>query len=298
MERINDIRIDKINKKRGTSKKCCICCNCCYSKCCEVTRFILFAFICLSVIGVEYSYYEKYSPESSSSKNNTKILNDFIYNNNTNNNSEGKGLAEEIGTIIGYIISFPLILFASFISVGIYSCLLMYSFINRTYIMDDFFYGKNCSDNLSLIYSVDKLCGSMISLFYLGTLFYITAVKKETFNIREDSPYIFLNLLKIPHIQVVLYLIYAFILFCCIITKVFEKITIKLCSYRCCCKFCKKGFPIDICDECSFEPRDKESCCRKLLEGNRQKYIEKGLEEENMLLNNINNSGYYQMPNN
>ena len=38
-------------------------------------------------------------------------------------------------------------------------------------------------------------------------------------------------------------------------------------------------------------PSDKESCCRKLLEGNRKKYIEKGREEEIRLLN-INESTY------
>ena len=36
---------------------------------------------------------------------------------------------------------------------------------------------------------------------------------------------------------------------------------------------------------------DKESCCRKLLEGNRKKYIENGREEEIRLLN-INENTY------
>ena len=166
--------------------------------------------------------------------------------------------------------------------------------------MDDFFYGKNCSDNLSLIYSVDTLCGSMISLFYLGTLFYITVVKKETFNIREDSPYIFLNLLKIPHIQVVLYLRYAFILICSLITMLLEKIPIKFSLCRCCCcECCKKRikFDIYICDECSFGPIDKNSCLEKHLERKRQRYIEKGLEEEGMILNNSYSSEYHQIDN-
>lgn len=306
LERINNIRIEKINIKRGLSSNCCICCKCCKSRCCEITRFILFAFICLAVVSAEYSYYEKYSSESFSYKNNTKIFNDLIYNNDTKNDNDNSSNNETISIIAAYIIVCPLDIIANFVIFGFYIFLIFYSILNRKYISGDFFYGKNNSDNLNLIYSVNTLTGSIVALLYLGTLYYITMVKKEKYFIGKDNPYLFLDLLKIPHMQIVLYLRYIFILICCLITRVLEKINIQLIKCFFCCKFlfccnccskaCKKKIKIDICDECSFEPRDREPCCRKLLEGNRNKYIEKGKEEEIRLV--ISNDMNYYMLNN
>ena len=63
-------------------------------------------------------------------------------------------------------------------------------------------------------------------LFKNFILYYI--YKKEKFPIGKDNPNIFLNLLKIPHTQLVLYLRYGFILLCCLITRVKEKFSLNI----------------------------------------------------------------------
>jgi hypothetical protein len=102
--------------------------------------------------------------------------------------------------------------------------------------LGDFFYGKNSSDNLNLIYSVKALSGKMIALFYLGILTYFLFGKNEELPIGKENPYFFLDLLKIQHMKLILYLRYIFILLCAIITSMKEKIVIK-CN---CCKFLKR----------------------------------------------------------
>ena len=208
-------------------------------------------------------------------------MNDFINNNNTNNNSDLDNL-DERDKIIVFIIVYPIKLFSNFLVVGQYIYLIIYSLLNRTYITGDFFYGKNSSDNLNLIYSVNALSGKMIPLFYLGILNIILFEKKEKLPIGKDNPYFFLDLLKIPHMKQVLWFRYLFILICALITNMKDKIVIKCNS---CCKICKKGIAFNLCDEYNFESREKEPCCLKRLEGNRKEYIKKGREEEIRLLN-------------
>ena len=56
----------------------------------------------MAVVSAEYSYYEKYSSESFSYKNNTKIFNDLIYNNDTKIGSkEESGLNNRL-TLSGF----------------------------------------------------------------------------------------------------------------------------------------------------------------------------------------------------
>ena len=208
-------------------------------------------------------------------------MNDFINNNNTNNNSNWDNI-DERDRIIAFIILYPLRLFLYFLTVGVYITLIIYSLLNRTYITGDFFYGKNSSDNLNLIYSVNALSGKIIPLFYLGVLNIILFVKKEKLPIGKDNPYLFLNLLKIPHMKQVLWFRYGFILLCAIITNMKDKIVIKCNS---CCKIFKKGIVFNICDEYNFLPTEHEPCCLKLIEGDRKQYIKKGREEEIKLLN-------------
>ena len=284
LERINNIRIELI-KKKGNSKKSC-CYYCCNNRCCEITRYVLFIFICLLVVGIEYAYHRNFSPDFSS-YNNTKLFNDFINNNNTNNTSDWDS-SDESERIIAFIIVYPLRLFLNFLSVGQYICLIIYSLLNRTYITGDFFYGKNYSDNLNLIYSVNALSGIMIPLFYLQILNIVLFVKKDEFIARKDNRYIFLNLLKIPHTNLVLWLRYIFILLCALLTMMKDKIVIKCNS---CCKIFKKGIVFNICDEYNFLPTEHEPCCLKLIEGDRKQYIKKGREEEIKLLN-INENTY------
>ena len=128
----------------------------------------------------------------------------------------------------------------------------------------------------------------MIPLFYLQILNIVLFVKKEKFIIRKDNRYLFLNLLKIPHTSLVLWLRYIFILLCALITMMKDKIVIKCNSG---CKFFKKGIVFNICDEYNFLPTEHEPCCLKLIEGDRKQYIKKGREEEIKLLN-INENTY------
>ena len=83
---------------------------------------------------------------------------------------------------------------------------------------------------------MNALSGKMIALFYLGILNIILFEKKEKLPIGKDNPYLFLDLLKIQHMKLSLYLRYIFILLCAIITSMKEKIVIK-CN---CCKFLKR----------------------------------------------------------
>ena len=83
---------------------------------------------------------------------------------------------------------------------------------------------------------MNALSGKMIALFYLGILTYILFGKNEKLPIGKDNPYLFLDLLKIQHMKLSLYLRYIFILLCAIITSMKEKIVIK-CN---CCKFLKR----------------------------------------------------------
>ena len=85
---------------------------------------------------------------------------------------------------------------------------------------------------------MNALSGKMIALFYLGILTYILFGKNEKLPTGKDNPYLFLDLLKIPHMKLFSYLLYIFILLCAIITSMKEKIVIK-CN---CCKFFKKGY--------------------------------------------------------
>ena len=124
---------------------------------------------------------------------------------------------------------------------------------------------------------MNALSGKMIALFYLGILTYILFGKNEKLPIGKDNPYLFLDLLKIPHMKLVLYLIYIFILLCAIITSMKEKMSLNVTVVN----FLKRVIIINIYDEYNFMPSDKESCCRKLLEGNRKKYIEK-VEKKNL----------------
>ena len=94
--------------------------------------------------------------------------------------------------------------------------------------MGDFFYGKNSSDNLNLIYSVKALSGKMIALFYLGILTYILFGKNEELSIGKDNPYLFLDLLKIQHMKLILYLRYIFILLWAVIKEWKRKLSLNV----------------------------------------------------------------------
>ena len=114
----------------------------------------------------------------------------------------------------------------------------------------------------------------MNPLFYLNCLFYIVFIREEKFTVftKGDNPYVILEYFKFPHTKFVLTFKYVILLLFIFITRAFESFNL----------FC---FKINICDECSFEPRDKEPCLKKCLEGKRNDYIQQGLIERQRLLN-------------
>ena len=63
------------------------------------------------------------------------------------------------------------------------------------------------------------LSGKMIALFYLGILTYILFGKNQELSIGKDNPYLFLDLLKIQHMKLILYLRYIFILLWAVIKE-------------------------------------------------------------------------------
>ena len=75
---------------------------------------------------------------------------------------------------------------------------------------------------------MNALSGKMIPLFYLGVLNIILFVKKEKLPIGKDNPYLFLDLLKIQHMKLILYLRYIFILLYAIITSMKEKMSLNV----------------------------------------------------------------------
>jgi len=115
----------------------------------------------------------------------------------------------------------------------------------------------------------------MNSLFYLNCLFYLALIRKEKFTVfteNGDNPYVILEYFKFPYTKSVLAFKYLILFLFVLISRVFEKINLGC-------------FNINICDECSFEPRDKEPCLKKCLEGKRNDYIQQGLSERQRLLN-------------
>ena len=195
--------------------------------------------------------------------------------NNINNKSENNKTNDYyIGVIIGNIIIYPLIYCVIFFLGCIYYYPFIHSIRKRTFITGEFFYGKNCSDLLAVIKSVKEMTSYMNPLFYLNCLFYIVFVRKEKFTVftNGDNPYVIFEYFKFPHTKFVLTIKYAILLLFIIITRAFESFNLF-------------GFNINICDECSFEPRDKEPCLKKCLEGKRNDYIQQGLSERQRLLN-------------
>ena len=270
LEKIDYLRTNEINKIKGINNNSQCCQSKCFkSKCCKITKFVFFAFICLVILRSEEKYYTLYQNEINYNKT-TLMFNNI--NNKTENNISN---TYYVSLIIVNIIFYPLLYFVAFFLVGIYYYPFIYSIRKRTFITGEFFYGKNCSDVLGIISSVKEMTSYMNSLFYLNCLFYLAFIRKEKFTVftkNGENPYVILEYFKFPYTKLVLTFKYAILLLFIIITRAFEKINL-VC------------FNINICDECSFEPRDKEQCLKKCLEGKRNDYIQQGLSERQRLLN-------------
>ena len=72
------------------------------------------------------------------------------------------------------------------------------------------------------------LSGKMIALFYLGILTYILFGKNQELSIGKDNPYLFLDLLKIQHMKLILYLRYIFILLWAVIKEWKRKLSLNV----------------------------------------------------------------------
>ena len=272
LEKIDYLRTNEINKIKGikNNSQCCES-KCCKSKCCKITKYIFFAVICLAILGSEEKYYEQYQHEINYNK--TALMFYNINNNKTNNNATNYN---NVALVIGNIILYPLFYFIVFFLAGIYYYPFIYSIRKRTFITGEFFYGKKCSDMLGIITSVKEMTKYMNPLFYLNCLYYLAFIRKEKFTVftkHGDNPYVILEYFKFPYTKLVLTFKYAILLLFILITRSFERI-----NFIC--------FNINICDECTFEPRDKEPCLKKCLEGKRNDYIQQGLSERQRLLNN------------
>ena len=155
-------------------------------------------------------------------------------------------------------IGYPMVFFFLYITTGIYVLPLLYSLVCRRLITGDFLYGKDSSDTIDLIVSLEKITESVFPCIYLSSVFYGTIYyndKKYKFDM--NALYFF----DIPHSNIILYFRDVYLLVCIIIPKFIEYIPFK------CFKFI-------ISDEFYF---DKDCCCYK---EKRKQYIEEGKKDK------------------
>ena len=270
LDRIQNIKEDILGQKDQVENERCIdkclkCCKCCKSQRCEKIKFWFFAFLCALILLQDFSLH---------TSSYFKEVNDDGYCNTTSIYDNIKQMEDyekhgHFFEVIVCLIALPIAVSALTMATGIYILPLLYSLINRRPISGDFLYAKNSSDTIDLAESLGKITEMIFPSIYLSSVFYgmiYYSSKNNKANIIFDVDC--LTFFQVPEFRLILYYKYIPILFFMFIMRYFESINLK----------CLK-FKIHISDECCFDPRNCDDCCRSWYENKRKEYIDEGRKE-------------------
>ena len=242
--------------------KCCQCMKCLL----EIIKLLLFFFICLIIIYLEIKYYKQYEyvffgHNNSTNANNISYyspeIDDSTINNNTNNTLSYEKYHLGIEILAFFYLYIFLLPFLA-ISTGFYLIPILYAVVKRNYITGEYIYEKECSNNLEIILSVEKITSLVSASMYLGALLYIHIILKD--KPTSDNFKEFFKFFDLPYTEVVLAIKMVFFALVMIITN---REYIRICS-----------FEKNIADEGAFYLCKTDCWCYKLFKGRKEKYFQ------------------------